>query len=184
MPASLLIRPGEDDTNSAGGMTDPVGLLIRVRNHPGALERVLGLLRRKDISILRLSFSLEEDGAWQMTLRMGQPVEKVARLAAEVGNLSDVTAVRSLPLAGGAGSRELALIRVEGGATLPPGITARLLRTDPWGSVLEFVGSPGEVTAQVDRLQGAGLRPRVMRSGEVPDPGAPSRRDPEVPPTS
>ncbi|MEX2528205.1 MAG: hypothetical protein WEA09_11255 [Gemmatimonadota bacterium] len=183
MPEYLLTRPGEDDNESAEGMPDPTGLLIGVRNDSGALERVLGLLRRKDVSILRLSFSLGEDGAWRMTLRTGQPVEKVARLAAEVANLSDVTSVRSLPLAGGAGSRELALVRVEGPPPLPAGTIGRLLRTDPWGSVLEFVGSPGEVSAQVARLREAGLRPRMIRSGEVPDPGPSSPRDPEVPPT-
>lgn len=138
-------------------------LVVRVVDRPGALERVLGLLRRRVLAVRRLSLAAG-DGVLELALRVDETRTPPERLRAELSSLVDVVDVVdgvAVP------TRELVLAHLKSGARPPAGEAWRVLDHGPGGSVLEITGSPDEVDAAVARLRADGSLVRSARSGEV-----------------
>jgi acetolactate synthase small subunit len=142
-------------------------LCVRVADRSGALERVLGLLRRRVLAVRRLSVAACE-GAFELTLRLDEARTPRERLRAELLGLVDVIDVSE---GGSAPTRELAVVRLTAGGRPPDGEGWRVLSNGADGAVVEFTGSPDEVDAAVARLRGAGVLAQVTRSGEIAVPG-------------
>jgi len=138
--------------------------LARLRNTPTALERFIGLLRRRAFALERFSVSAAGDGTWEVCLRFDGARTVPERVHAEVGNLVDVLSLERLPQEGDQGTRELVLARLKPGG-VPPGPEWRMVSQEPEGSLVELTGSPVEIEAALATLGG---RVRaVVRSGEL-----------------
>ena len=137
--------------------------LARLRNAPTALERFIGLVRRRAFALERLSVSAAGDGTWEICLRFDGARTLPDRVCAEVENLVDVLSLERLPQDGGHGTRELVLARLKPGDQ--PGPEWRKVSQTPEGAVVEFTGSPVEIEAALAAL-GAQVR-AVVRSGEL-----------------
>jgi acetolactate synthase small subunit len=155
-------------------------LLVRVQDRPGALERVLGLIRRRVLAVRRLSVSLG-DGGLEVALRVDETKTPSDRLRAELASLTDVSSVTAEPERR---TRELAVARLRAGGAVPPatparpGETWRVLANGAEGIVVEITGSPEEVDAALARLRADGVLSSAMRSGEVALPGWPDTTPP------
>ena len=147
-------------------------LLVRVADRPGALERVLGLIRRRVLAVRRLSLSVG-DGVLELALRVDETRMPSERLQAELASLTDVVDVTAEPARR---TREMAIVRLRGG--VPAGNAWRVLSNGSDGAVVEITGTPEEVDAALARLRAEGVLSDAMRSGEVALPGRPDRDSP------
>ena len=138
--------------------------LVRLRKTPTALERFIGLLRRRAFVLERLSVAAGGDGTWEICLRFDDTRTALDRAQAEVENLVDVLSLERLPQEGSQGTREFVLARLRPGG-VPPGPEWRRVSQAPEGPVVELTGSPVEIEAALATLGG---RVRaVVRSGEL-----------------
>jgi acetolactate synthase small subunit len=149
-------------------------LLVRVADRPGALERVLGLIRRRVLAVRRLSLSVG-DGVLELALRVDETRTPSERLRAELASLTDVVDAAAEPARH---TREMAIARLRGGA--PAGDAWRVLSngSEGGGAVVEITGTPEEVDAALARLRADGVLSGAMRSGEVALPGRPDTDPP------
>ena len=147
-------------------------LLVRVADRPGALERVLGLIRRRVLVVHRLSLSVG-DGVLEVALRVDETRTSSDRLRAELASLTDVTDVTAEPARR---TREMAIARLRGGA--PAGGAWRVLSNGADGAVVEITGAPEDVDAALARLRADGVLSGATRSGEVALPGRPDTDPP------
>ena len=152
-------------------------LLVRVAERSGALERVLGLVRRRVLAVRRLSVAAA-DGAIELALRLDTTRTPPERLKAELFSLADVLAVAdgAAPGASGEGSaeptREMAIVRLLPGGQPRLRDGWRVLTNGAAGVVLEITGSPEDVDAAVAGLRAEGLVAACTRTGEVAVPRA------------
>jgi len=142
-------------------------LIVRVADRSGALERVLGLLRRRVLAIHRLSLGVG-DGALELVLRLDEARTPRERLRAELLGLVDVVDVSD---ASAVPTRELAIVRLRPGEPAPEGGVWRLLSNGAEGAILEVTGAPEDVEAALAALRGAGVLDSATRSGEITMPG-------------
>lgn len=73
------------------------GLLIRVHDRPGALERVLGLARRRAMSLSTDSIARGADGRWSVVFRNtgdGARIDHYANEFRELVDLDDALPLR------------------------------------------------------------------------------------------
>ena len=148
--------------------------LVRVRNDAGALERVLGTLRRKALGVERLSFFPGPGGAQEILVRTSGA--DPSRVKAELERLVDVGEVLGLGRAESLETRELAVARVPPGSgpfLVGPG---RLLSQDPEGDLLEITGAPEEVDRALAEWASRDVLTGFHRTGEVPTPPGQSIR--------
>lgn len=155
-------------------------LLARVSDRPGALERLLGLARRRMLAVNRLSVGFG-DGTLDVVLRLDPSRTSPGRARAELLGLADVEDVTAFDDGLPGRTRELALadIRPDPGVALPTECM-RLLSQESGGVTVEITGTPDEVDATLARLRAAGLLFRSTRSGEVILP-APTGSHPSIP---
>lgn len=66
------------------------GILIRVHDRPGALERVLGLARRRAMSLETDSIARGTDGRWSVVFRTTAEDARVDHYANEFRELVDL----------------------------------------------------------------------------------------------
>lgn len=72
------------------------GLLIRVHDRPGALERVLGLARRRAMSLRIDSIARGADGRWSVVFQTTGASARIDHYASEFRELIDLD--EALPL--------------------------------------------------------------------------------------
>lgn len=137
-------------------------LLVRVADRTGALERVLGLLRRKVLAVEALSLAGAE-GVLEVALRVDEARTPCERLEAELLGLADVVDVRDDEPP----TREMVIARLKVGSGPPPEDGWTVLSNGVDGAVVELTGSPQEVDAALARLRAAGTLAQVSRSGEL-----------------
>lgn len=144
--------------------------LVRVQDHSGALERVLGTLRRKALGVERISFFPGPRGVQEVLIRTSLTGPEPARVKAELESLVDVREVLGLGDAELVETRELALVRVPPGSG--PFLTGsgRLLSQNPDGDLLEVTGAPDEVDRVLAELASREVLTGFHRTGEVPAP--------------
>lgn len=76
------------------------GLFLRVHDRPGALERVLGLARRRAMSLRTESVVRGADGLWSIVFLCtadGAPIEHYAREFRELVDLFEALPLRAPP---------------------------------------------------------------------------------------
>lgn len=145
-------------------------LLVRITDRSGALERVLGLIRRKRLPVRQISPLPASDGVQEVLLRYDPGAASLERLSAELHGLADVRASEPMPEAEGPTTRQLALAQVAARKDGPLADVGRVLARSSAGVIVELTGTPPEIDAALDRLREAGILTRATRTGEVPVP--------------
>ena len=147
-------------------------LVASLQDVTGALERLLGLLRRRALPVESLSFYQAEDNIREVVLRFGDLDTPEDRVAAEVSSLYDVLSVRRPDQASCAATRELAVVKTHGDLelVLPEAVNDVLQRQG--SDSMELSGTPRAIDEALAYLQEQGLISGVSRSGEMfpPDP--------------
>jgi len=153
-------------------------LIVRVADRPAALERVLGLLRRKRLAIRRLSLTAADD-MLELVLRLDTARTLPERLRAELLALVDVQEVTDVAEGFEPRTFELALaLLTPGGARALPE-SFRVVSDEHSGPVVAITGGPEHVDAELARLREHGVLSRSARSGEVAVPRGSQTNIPE-----
>jgi acetolactate synthase small subunit len=148
-----------------------VKLAARLRDVPGALERLLGTLRRRAVPIERLSVSHHATDGLEVVLVMGEAAITPERVVAELSHLRDVESVSPVDGALAGETRELALARLlEPNESWPPELH-QLIGRARGGEVVELTGTPSEIDEALKLMKESGALSGVSRSGEVLPPG-------------
>ncbi len=150
--------------------------LVRVQDRTGALERLLGLVRRKALPIRSGSISWGGRNALEVFLRGELGDESPPRVEAELGSVLNVMDVQDLGAAEGLFTREMALVRVPPGTGPFVPFAGRLIHQDQDGDLLELTGTPEEVEAALAELARKKLLAAYRRSGAMPAPGGSTNR--------
>lgn len=146
-------------------------LVASLQDVTGALERLLGLLRRRALPIENLSLYQAEGNILEVVLRFGVLDTPEDRVAAEVSSLYDVLSVRRPDQASCDATRELAVVKTHGDleSVLPETVSDVLQRHSP--DSMELSGTPHAIDRALAYLQEQGLITGVSRSGEMFPPG-------------
>ena len=146
-------------------------LVASLQDETGALERLLGLLRRRVLPLESLSLYQAENNILEVVLRFGDLDTPEDRVAAEVSSLYDVLSVRRPDQASCDAARELAVVKTHGDLepALPEIVSDVLQRHSP--DSMELSGTPHAIDRALAYLQEQGLITGVSRSGEMFPPG-------------
>jgi acetolactate synthase small subunit len=146
-------------------------LVASLQDVTGALERLLGLLRRRVLPLESLSLYQAENNILEVVLRFGDLDTPEDRVAAEVSSLYDVLSVRRPDQASCDAARELAVVKTHGDLelALPETVSDVLQRHSP--DSMELSGTPHAIDRALAYLQEQGLITGVSRSGEMFPPG-------------
>lgn len=133
-------------------------LVVRLRKSADALERLIGLLRRRAFTLRRLSLAEAGVDVVEVCLRIDESRTPRDRVRVELEKLVDVLGVQDATVEDGtSATRELLLAR------LHPEHAEATRR----GTLVELTGSPEEVDAELARLMADGALKHFVRSGEV-----------------
>jgi acetolactate synthase-1/3 small subunit len=146
---------------------------VLVRNQPGVLVRVAGLIRRRGVNIHSLSVGpTEDDGVSRMTIVVDTPPDRTESFAKQVRKLVEVlraTALDSTPTV----DRELALIKVNSntGTRMEIMEIANVFRANVVDltektMTLEVTGRAEKIDAIISLLTKHGIR-EMARTGQV-----------------
>lgn len=150
------------------------GLLVaRLPERPGALERLLGMLRRRALPVQDLSIARSGDGHIHVFIRQESSV--VDRTAAELSLLFDVEGVSFVPAERAREARELVVARVRKGGDRPP-IACRVLEESPTETVVEITGTSSEIDRALALWDAQGVLAGSVRTGEILLPATSSRK--------
>jgi len=146
-------------------------LVASLQDVAGALERLLGLLRRRALPIENLSLYQAEDKILEVVLRFEDLDTPEDRVAAEGSSLYDVLSVRRPDQASCDATRELAVVKTHGDLepVLPETVSDVLQRHS--SDSMELSGTPHAIDRALAYLQEQGLVTGVSRSGEMFPPG-------------
>lgn len=144
-------------------------LSVRVHDRPHALERVIGLIRRRALPVRRFSVAESDGETIELLLRL-DPGAAVGRVCAALRELYDVADV-AVVAAPAEAMRELALVRVRSDAAELAGGYGRRIAVDGDEVVLEITGAPDEVERALTGLRDRQLMTGFVRSGEIAVPG-------------
>ena len=146
-------------------------LVASLQDVTGALERLLGLLRRRVLPLESLSLYQAENNILEVVLRFGDLDTPEDRVAAEVSSLYDVLSVRRPDQASCDATRELAVVKTHGNLepVLPETVRDVLQRHS--SDSMELSGTPHAIDRALAYLQEQGLITGVSRSGEMFPPG-------------
>jgi acetolactate synthase-1/3 small subunit len=146
-------------------------LVALMQDHPGVLNRVTSLFRRRNFNIDSLAVGQSEaQGVSRMTLvvdaaEVEQITKQLYRLI-EVLKVSDVTGAAAV-------EREIALFRVAATqaaraeiAALTTLFGARVVHVAATSLIVEMTGAPGEVDRFIDLLRPFGIQ-EMMRTGRL-----------------
>jgi acetolactate synthase-1/3 small subunit len=140
---------------------------LLVEDHPGVLNRVSGLVRRRGFNISALSVARSErPGFSRMTLTVDAGHAEVDQVEKQLDRLIEVVEVTDLT-----GSeriqRELLIGRVEPSAAVAlHEAGAQVLHRNGNGMVFEFTGGEDAAERLIEELKSHGLR-ELTRSGPV-----------------
>lgn len=146
-------------------------LVARLHDRPGALERAIGLIRRRAHGIHRISVASTRNHhpIIELVLRVDEsrtPRERVRRDLLALADLIDVRDLRNDV----SSTRELLLAWIRSDAAAHAGGSGRIVTVSGTNSLLEVTGSPGEIDAVLARLDDVGALVASVRSGEVAAP--------------
>jgi acetolactate synthase I/III small subunit len=145
---------------------------VYLQDHPGALNRVASLFRRRAYNIASLTVGhTEQPGISRMTIVVDAPEEVRNRIEANLYKILDVDRVESI--ASDAVDRDLAMIKVAAtGATrgevmqLVDVFRARVVDVAPDSLIVEITGTEDKIDGLVDVLRPYGVM-EMVRTGRV-----------------
>ena|SRR5437660_3745617 len=166
-----MTRPGQ--SNAPAGATRSHTLVISIFERPGAVDRVVGQLRRRRAHLHTLTIGRSADPeVARITAGIDDSEVAVEQLIAQVRKIADVRQVVHLTTEGMV-ARELALIKVQSSAQQVQAIIelghqlgAHVADVASETVTLEVTGSATSVEKLVERLQPFGIC-EVARTGSV-----------------
>lgn len=170
-PGTTIRRSGQSEAPAGNART--YTLVILVEQHPGSLDRIVGLLRRRRANMQTLVVGRSESPAvMRITVVVDDSQVEVEQLIEQVRKIVDVQRVESIHEQR-AFFRELAVVSVNNTPAnkdalheLVHQFGARVLDTTSEALLLELTASEEQIDAFVGQLQPYGIR-EVARSGRV-----------------
>jgi acetolactate synthase-1/3 small subunit len=146
---------------------------VHLQDHPGALNRVASLFRRRALNIASLTVGhTETPGVSRMTIVVDAPEEAATRIAANLYKLLDVDRVELIPPAASV-DRDLALIKVAAASEsrgevmqLVNVFRARVVDVAPDSLIVEITGTEDKIDGLLDVLRPYGVI-EMVRTGRV-----------------
>jgi len=170
---AAIDRTGHSD--AVQGAERMHALIILVEDRPGAVDRVVGVLRRRRANMQTLTLGrdgLADSSVVRISVFVSDSEVGIDHLVEQLRKIVDVRRVVNLPYQQSV-SRELALIKVSSTAEnvneiidLGTLFGARVLEITPETVTLEVTNSEENIEKLVGLLQGYGIRD-VARSGSV-----------------
>jgi acetolactate synthase-1/3 small subunit len=145
-----------------------------LEDRPGALNRVVSLVRRRGFNISSLAVgTTEQPGVSRLTLVVQADQDTARRLEASLYKLVDVLEVQDLTGAP-ALAREFAIVKVQARASqkrsevlrLGDALHARVVDLGPRTVTLEFAGAPEKVDGLVEMMRPFGIA-EMVRTGPL-----------------
>jgi acetolactate synthase I/III small subunit len=154
-------------------MNRPHTLVVMVEDHPGVLNRVVSLLRRRSFNIDSITVGHSElNGVSRMTLVVpgsDSDIEQVTKQLYKLLEVVKVTDVTDLPVV----SHEMALVKVSAKAQhrqeillIAQMFEARVVDASPNTLLLEMTGPEEQVDSLLTMLRGFGIR-ELVRTGSI-----------------
>lgn len=145
---------------------------VYLQDHPGALNRVASLFRRRAFNIASLTVGhTEQPGLSRMTIVVDAPEAVRTRIEANLYKIMDVERVESIPA--DAVERDLALIKVAATSTsrgeimqLVDVFRARVVDVAPDSLIVEITGTEDKIDGLLDVLRPYGVI-EMVRTGRV-----------------
>ena len=148
-------------------------LSVLVENHPGVLNRVVSLMRRRSFNIESITVGhSEQPGVSRMTIVVNAQEDEVEQVSKqlyklmEVLKVTDVTALNCV-------AHELALVKVAAKAQHRSEILqiaqiydARIVDASPTTLLIEATGPEDQIECLLQMLKGFGIR-ELVRTGPV-----------------
>lgn len=164
-------RAGQVDAPS--GTEQAHTLIILLHDRPGAIDRVVGLLRRRRANMQTLVMGRgEQADDMRLTVSINDSNVMVEQLVEQLRKVVDVFHVTNLS-SQQAVTRQLALIKVNHTSSTFHEIIeqgqlfgAHIVDVTPETITLEVTGSEDKISRLIDQLQTCGIR-EVARSGSV-----------------
>jgi acetolactate synthase-1/3 small subunit len=155
------------------GMKQAHTLVVQVEDHPGVLNRVVSLLRRRSFNINSITVGhSEQPGVSRMTIVVegeDEEVEQVGKQLYKLMEVLKVTDVTDLQCV----AHELALIKVAAKAQHRSEILqiaqifeARVVDASPSSLLLEATGPEDRIDSLLTMLRGFGIR-ELVRTGAI-----------------
>jgi acetolactate synthase-1/3 small subunit len=146
---------------------------VYVQDHPGVLNRVASLFRRRAFNIESLTVGhTERPGISRMTIVVDAPESSRTRIEANLYKLIDVERIESIPIAT-AVYRDLALIKVSASQATRSEIMqlvhvfrARVVDVAPESLIVETTGTEDKIDGLIDVLRPYGVL-EMVRTGRV-----------------
>lgn len=157
-------------------------LVLLVEDHPGVLNRVVSLMRRRSFNIDSITVGhSEQPGVSRMTIQLRGKAEEIEQAGKQLYKLLEVIKVVDLQ-PGEAMIRELVLVKVAAkGPVRAEVITtasiynARVLDATPNSVMIEMSGSEEEIESFLTMMRVFGIR-EMVRSGKVALPRVMARK--------
>jgi acetolactate synthase I/III small subunit len=146
---------------------------VYLQDHPGALNRVASLFRRRAFNIASLTVGhTEQMGVSRMTIVVDAPEAQRGRIEANLYKLLDVERVESIP-ADAAVNRDLAMIKVAASNSsrgeimqLVDVFRARVIDVAQDSLIVEITGTEDKIDGLLDVLRPYGVL-EMVRTGRV-----------------
>lgn len=138
-------------------------LLVRLDRHTGAIERMIGLLRRRRFAVRRAAISFTDDDAVELMIRVDGDAD-IPRLRAELEGLEDVRSIEELDHESTRFTREMVLAWIRPDAAVQATGAARIVAVTDGGCLMELTGSSEEIESTLARLRESGVISNVTRS--------------------
>jgi acetolactate synthase I/III small subunit len=146
---------------------------VYVEDHPGVLNRVASLFRRRALNIESLTVGhTERPGISRMTIVVDAPEAARSRIEANLYKLLEVVRIESIPTSS-AVLRDLALIKVAASQATRSEIMqlvhvfrARVVDVAPESLVVEITGTEDKIDGLLDVLRPYGVM-EMVRTGRV-----------------
>lgn len=148
-------------------------LVVLVEDHPGVLNRVVSLLRRRSFNIDSITVGhSEQQGVSRMTLVVVGRDDEVEQVGKQLYKLMEVLKVQDLT-DGNSIAHELALVKVSAKAQHRAEILqiaqiyeAKVVDATPNTLLLEATGSEERISSLLTMLKGFGIR-ELVRTGAI-----------------
>lgn len=148
-------------------------LVLLVEDHPGVLNRVVSLMRRRSFNIDSITVGhSEQPGISRMTIQLRGEAEEIEQASKQLYKLLEVIKVIDLQ-PGDAIIRELVLVKVAAKGAVRGEVVqtasiygARVLDATPNSVMIELSGSEEEIESFLTMMRVYGVR-EMVRSGKV-----------------
>ena len=143
---------------------DDLVLVARLWDRSGALERLLGLLRRRALQVRTVSVYRADERTLEVVVAFDSLQTAHARIGAELRDLEDLEQIRRLGSDEHDEGREMALASISGPVGDWPEACLHMVRRET-DTRVELVGSPAQIDCALAFLTARGVLEASTRSG-------------------